>query len=143
MAYDYDVNKLALYVSDDGGSELTFHAIYQASLFAKDWLPFCRKYKVEQPAPQGYFSAKNVATSGGSQSFRRDSTIWLSGLLIGQVKFEEMQNRIKRVEKSKRVPDEIWREHKGFREWDSKVNPRDQQTILEGCAEDSAKLVLL
>ncbi|XP_019055334.1 PREDICTED: cellulose synthase-like protein E1 isoform X4 [Nelumbo nucifera] len=72
MAYDYDANKLAFYLSDDGGSELTFHAIYQASLFAKHWLPFCRKYKVEPPAPQAYFSAENMDVGGGCQSFRRD-----------------------------------------------------------------------
>lgn len=69
MAYDYDVNKVAYYLSDDGGSELTFHAAYQASVFAKDWLPFCRKYNVEPRAPQQYFSLEN-SVGGGSQGFQ-------------------------------------------------------------------------
>ncbi|XP_010274111.1 PREDICTED: cellulose synthase-like protein E6 isoform X1 [Nelumbo nucifera] len=123
MAYDYDANKLAFYLSDDGGSELTFHAIYQASLFAKHWLPFCRKYKVEPPAPQAYFSAENMDVGGGCQSFRRDYD-------LVKAKFEEMQNRIKIVGKSKKVPEVTRRGHKGFREWDSEINPRDHQTIL-------------
>ena len=71
MAYEYDVNnKVAYYLSDDGGSELTFHAAYQASVFAKDWLPFCRKYNVEPRAPQQYFSLEN-SVRGGSQGFQQ------------------------------------------------------------------------
>lgn len=72
MAYDYDVSKLAFYLSDDGGSELTFHAAYQASIFAREWLPFCRKYKVEPPAPQTFFSSENSVADSGSETFRQD-----------------------------------------------------------------------
>ncbi|KAJ8639789.1 hypothetical protein MRB53_016483 [Persea americana] len=53
MAYEYDVNKVSNYcVSNEGGSELTFHATYQASIFVKDWLSSCRKYNVKPRAPQ-------------------------------------------------------------------------------------------
>lgn len=68
MAYDYNVNKLAYYLSDDGGSELTFHAVYQASLFSKLWLPFCRKFNIEPRAPKEYFSSEE----GVGESFRME-----------------------------------------------------------------------
>nr|XP_048337139.1 cellulose synthase-like protein E2 isoform X2 [Ziziphus jujuba var. spinosa] len=55
MAYDYPPEKLSVYLSDDGGSDLTFYAMLMASRFAKEWLPFCRKFKVEPRSPEAYF----------------------------------------------------------------------------------------
>ena len=57
MAYDYPPNKLAVYLSDDGGSELTFYALIQSAAFSKHWLPYCRKYKVEPLSPAAYFKS--------------------------------------------------------------------------------------
>ncbi|MBA0844060.1 hypothetical protein Goarm_001188, partial [Gossypium armourianum] len=42
MAYDYPPEKLNIYLSDDGASELTFYAMLEASSFSKQWLPFCK-----------------------------------------------------------------------------------------------------
>ncbi|OVA04852.1 Cellulose synthase [Macleaya cordata] len=124
MAYNYDANKLAYYLSDDGGSELTFHAVYQASIFAKIWLPFCKKYNVEPRAPQVYFSSENSASGGVGQSFRQEyDTV--------KVKFEEMQERIEKAGRLRKVTNETRKEHKGFKEWDSKVDPRNHQSIVE------------
>ncbi|XP_059661886.1 cellulose synthase-like protein H1 isoform X1 [Cornus florida] len=58
LALDYPANKLACYVSDDGASPLTFFALIEASKFAKLWVPFCNKYKVQIRAPFRYFSRK-------------------------------------------------------------------------------------
>jgi hypothetical protein len=55
MAYDYPPEKLSVYLSDDGGSDLTFYAMVEASRFSKIWLPFCNKFKVEPRSPQAYF----------------------------------------------------------------------------------------
>lgn len=55
MAYNYPPEKLSIYLSDDGGSEFTFYALLEASEFAKYWLPFCKKFKVEPRAPAPYF----------------------------------------------------------------------------------------
>ncbi|KAK0595728.1 hypothetical protein LWI29_009418 [Acer saccharum] len=55
MAYNYPTQKLSVYLSDDGGSDLTFYAMLEASKFAKIWLPFCRKFKVEPRSPQTNF----------------------------------------------------------------------------------------
>ncbi|XXG68774.1 hypothetical protein AAC387_Pa06g1783 [Persea americana] len=124
MAYEYDVNnKVAYYLSDDGGSELTFHAAYQAAIFAKDWLPFCRKYNVEPRAPQQYFSLENTVR-GGSQGFQQH-------FHLIKTKFEEMQERIAKAGRSRKVAEEIRKQHKGFQEWDSTVNPLDHRSIIE------------
>lgn len=55
VSYNYPPEKLSIYLSDDGGSEFTFYALLEASEFAKYWLPFCKKFKVEPRAPEAYF----------------------------------------------------------------------------------------
>jgi cellulose synthase/poly-beta-1,6-N-acetylglucosamine synthase-like glycosyltransferase len=55
MAYDYPSEKLSVYLSDDGGSDLTFYAMVEASRFSKIWLPFCKKFNVEPRSPEAYF----------------------------------------------------------------------------------------
>lgn len=55
MAYDYPPEKLSVYLSDDGGSDLTFYAMVEAARFSKIWLPFCKKFKVEPRSPEACF----------------------------------------------------------------------------------------
>lgn len=56
MAYNYPSDKLNVYLSDDGGSELMFYALLEASRFSKHWLPFCKHFNVEPRSPAAYFS---------------------------------------------------------------------------------------
>ncbi|KAG6469779.1 hypothetical protein ZIOFF_070710 [Zingiber officinale] len=58
LAVDYPVEKLACYVSDDGGALLTFEAMAEAASFANLWVPFCRKHGIEPRNPESYFSLK-------------------------------------------------------------------------------------
>ncbi|XP_061999846.1 cellulose synthase-like protein D3 [Rosa rugosa] len=58
LATDYPVEKLACYVSDDGGALLTFEAMAEAASFANIWVPFCRKHGIEPRNPESYFSLK-------------------------------------------------------------------------------------
>lgn len=58
LAADYPVEKLACYVSDDGGALLTFEAMAEAASFANLWVPFCRKHEIEPRNPESYFSLK-------------------------------------------------------------------------------------
>lgn len=58
LAADYPVEKLACYVSDDGGALLTFEAMAEAASFANVWVPFCRKHNIEPRNPESYFSLK-------------------------------------------------------------------------------------
>ncbi|KAF2286223.1 hypothetical protein GH714_011890 [Hevea brasiliensis] len=57
MAYDYPAKKLSVYLSDDGGSNLTFYALLEASNFARYWIPYCKKFKVEPRSPAAYFAS--------------------------------------------------------------------------------------
>ncbi|CAM8986767.1 unnamed protein product [Rhodiola kirilowii] len=58
LAADYPVEKLACYVSDDGGALLTFEAMAEAASFANVWVPFCRKHVNEPRNPESYFNLK-------------------------------------------------------------------------------------
>lgn len=58
LSVDYPVEKLSCYISDDGGSLLTFEAMAEAASFAKIWVPFCRKHMIEPRNPESYFGLK-------------------------------------------------------------------------------------
>ncbi|KAL9991764.1 putative cellulose synthase (UDP-forming) [Helianthus debilis subsp. tardiflorus] len=59
MAYDYPPEKMSVYVSDDGGSELTLFAFMEAAKFAEIWLPFCRDSNIMDRRPEAYFNSNN------------------------------------------------------------------------------------
>jgi cellulose synthase-like protein len=58
LAADYPIEKLACYVSDDGGALLTYEAMAEAASFAQLWVPFCRKHDIEPRNPEAYFNLK-------------------------------------------------------------------------------------
>lgn len=58
LAADFPVEKLACYVSDDGGALLTFEAMAEAASFANVWVPFCRKHDIQPRNPESYFNLK-------------------------------------------------------------------------------------
>jgi len=62
MAYDYPPHKLSVYLSDDAASDITFYALLEASIFAKQWLPFCRNLKVDPTSPAAYFKTIHSST---------------------------------------------------------------------------------
>ncbi|XP_057445300.1 cellulose synthase-like protein D4 isoform X2 [Lotus japonicus] len=68
LAVDYPVEKLACYVSDDGGALLTFEAMAEAASFANLWVPFCRKHNIEPRNPESYFSLKVDPTKNKSRT---------------------------------------------------------------------------
>ncbi|KAJ0720007.1 putative cellulose synthase (UDP-forming) [Helianthus annuus] len=121
MAYDYPPKKLAVYLSDDGGSELTFYALTQAAIFSKHWLPYCRNYKIEPRSPLAYFkSASRPSNTKQDQDYTNIKKL-----------FEEMKDRTENVMNNGRVHDELRLEHKGFTEWDSFTSPKDHATIVQ------------
>ncbi|XP_058112689.1 cellulose synthase-like protein E1 isoform X2 [Magnolia sinica] len=121
MAYNYPPEKLSIYLSDDGGSDLTFYALLEASHFAKHWIPFCRKFKIDPRSPAVYFGTTSEPhdTEHANQ--------WLSTKKL----YEEMVDRIETAVKLGNIPSEIRAEHKGFAEWHSVVNSRNHGTILQ------------
>ncbi|GLT65504.1 hypothetical protein SLA2020_379340 [Shorea laevis] len=124
MAYDYPPEKLSVYLSDDGGSELIFYAMLEAAHFSKEWLPFCWKFKVEPRSPEAYF--RMAATNPPSH----DSFMTKDWLMIKKL-YEDMKIRIETTTKFGRVPDNLRQQHKGFREWDLVSSRQDHQTILQ------------
>ncbi|KAG9448223.1 hypothetical protein H6P81_014351 [Aristolochia fimbriata] len=63
MAFDYPAEKVSVYVSDDGGSELTLFAFVEAAKFARHWLPFCKENKIVDQCPEVYFGSNAVCPS--------------------------------------------------------------------------------
>ncbi|KAF8388199.1 hypothetical protein HHK36_026865 [Tetracentron sinense] len=57
MSLDYPPEKLAVYLSDDGGSSITLNAIREAASFGRSWIPFCREYGIKTRCPEAYFSS--------------------------------------------------------------------------------------
>ncbi|CAM0951857.1 unnamed protein product [Alopecurus aequalis] len=121
MAYDYQAEKLSVYLSDDGGSILTFYAMWEASSFAKHWLPFCKRYNIEPRSPAAYFSE-----SDGLQ----DLCTPKERSLIKDM-YDEMTERIDTVVMSGKIPEEIKANHKGFDEWNLEINSKDHQPIVQ------------
>ncbi|KAJ8422939.1 hypothetical protein Cgig2_008697 [Carnegiea gigantea] len=122
MAYDYPSEKLSVYLSDDGGSILTFYALYEASLFSKSWLPYCRKYDIEPRSPAAYFASppkpNDDAHSADLSSIKK--------------LYEKMQQRIETSTKFNRIPEEVSAQHKGFSQWGKSYNSKnDHDTILQ------------
>ncbi|GAA0139688.1 DNA-binding transcription factor [Lithospermum erythrorhizon] len=58
LAVDYPLDQVTCYVSDDGAAMLTFEALSETSEFARKWVPFCKKFNIEPPAPEWYFLQK-------------------------------------------------------------------------------------
>ncbi|KAH7545397.1 cellulose synthase-like protein E6 [Ziziphus jujuba] len=123
MAYDYPPEKLSVYLSDDGGSDLTFYAMLMASRFAKEWLPFCRKFKVEPRSPEAYFQTAPEPLDNNTLLAKE----WTSIKKL----YEDVKTRIESTTKTGRISGEIRKEHKGFLEWDYVSSRRDHQTILQ------------
>ncbi|THU68524.1 hypothetical protein C4D60_Mb08t04790 [Musa balbisiana] len=63
MAFDYPTDRISIYVSDDGGSEVTLFAFMEASRFARYWLPFCKENGIVVRSPEAYFRSSNGGDS--------------------------------------------------------------------------------
>ncbi|KAL4628068.1 hypothetical protein ACB092_05G210000 [Castanea dentata] len=122
MAYDYPPEKLSVYLSDDGGSVLTFYAMLEASRFSKIWLPFCKKFKVEPRSPEAYF--RTAVEPLGEPAMAKE---WTSVKKL----YEDMKKRIETTTKLGLISEEMYQEHKGFKEWTLLASKRDHQTILQ------------
>jgi cellulose synthase A len=58
LSVDYPVQKFSCYVSDDGAAMLTLEVLHDTAEFARQWVPFCKKFDIEPRAPEVYFSHK-------------------------------------------------------------------------------------
>ena len=63
IAYEYPAEKVSVYISDDGGSQMTLFALMEAAKFASHWLPFCRKNNLVDRSPDAYFASNHTPCS--------------------------------------------------------------------------------
>ncbi|KAB1215088.1 Cellulose synthase-like protein E6 [Morella rubra] len=122
MAYDYPTEKLSVYLSDDGGSEITYYALLEASDFAKHWLPYCKKFKVEPRSPAAYFISKLDDPHDANQA---EEFVTIKDL------YSEMENRLQNAANIGRIPEEVRLKHKQFSQWNSYSSRRDHDPILQ------------
>lgn len=126
LAYDYPTEKLSVYVSDDGGSELTLFAFMEAAKFGTQWLPFCRENKVLDRCPEAYFRSK-FALNSESEKIK--------------IMYEQMKKRIENVVVGGKVADYITSEEEleAFSKWDKEFTRQDHpaviQVLLESCKD--------
>ncbi|KAH7574760.1 hypothetical protein ACOSP7_005989 [Xanthoceras sorbifolium] len=119
MAVDYPVEKLACYISDDGGALLTFEAMAEAASFADLWVPFCRKHKIEPRNPESYFCLKIDPTKNKSR------TDFVKDRRRIKREYDEFKVRINGL------PDSIRRRSDAF-------NAREEMKVLKHMRESGA-----
>ncbi|XVE81781.1 hypothetical protein DITRI_Ditri15bG0093500 [Diplodiscus trichospermus] len=94
MALDYPNDKLSVYVSDDGGSGLTLHAMREAWEFGRDWLPFCKRFGIKTRCPKVYFS-RYKDDLGGKVYEEEEEKI--------KQKYKLLEEHVKKAEKNGRM----------------------------------------
>ncbi|XP_054817887.1 cellulose synthase-like protein E6 isoform X1 [Prosopis cineraria] len=120
MSYNYPANKLSVYLSDDGGSELTFYALLRASLFSKHWIPFCRRFNIQPRSPEAYFSQNSGASHQNHPKFSSIKKL-----------YEDMKSEIDTVVEKGKVPDAVRSQHRGFSEWNAKATKQNHHPIVQ------------
>ncbi|CAL5395084.1 unnamed protein product [Camellia sinensis] len=114
MAVEYPVEKVAIYISDDGGAILNFEAMAEAVKFAEVWVPFCRKHSIEPRNPDSYFSNKTDPTKNKKRpDFVKDRRwikreydefkVRINGLTDVIMKRCDMYNKKEEMEEKKQV----------------------------------------
>ncbi|XP_052209374.1 cellulose synthase-like protein G3 isoform X5 [Diospyros lotus] len=119
MAYDYPPEKISVYVSDDGGSQLTLFAFMEAARFASHWIPFCRKKEIAERCPEAFFG------SNYSQSSETDQIKTL---------YQSMKIRVKNIVERGKVQDEFItceQERQAFSKWTEEFTRQDHPTIVQ------------
>ncbi|AQK74473.1 cellulose synthase-like protein E2 [Zea mays] len=121
MAYDYPKEKLNIYLSDDAGSIITLYALYEASEFAKHWLPFCNKYQVEPRSPAAYFGTE------ASPPDACDRKEWFS---LKEM-HKDLAARVNSVVNSGKIPEVSKCKLMGFSRWSENASFRDHPSIVQ------------
>ncbi|KAF9685948.1 hypothetical protein SADUNF_Sadunf03G0107700 [Salix dunnii] len=124
MAYDYPTEKISVYVSDDGGSALTLFAFMEASKFATQWLPFCKKNNVLERSPEAYFELNRTCTS--------------EAVNIKKI-YESMKLKVEQVLERGKVDDEYIssdQEREAFNKWTHNFTRQDHPAVLLDASKD-------
>ncbi|XP_007035027.2 PREDICTED: cellulose synthase-like protein G2 [Theobroma cacao] len=123
MALDYPPEKLHVFLSDDGGSDITLRGTKEAWNFARSWVPFCRRYDIKTSCPEAYFSCSEDDDHGDFKS----SEFKAERQKIEQ-KYEMSKERVRRVRE----------EHSKSAEVAATVsNSRDHPSVIEVIRDNS------
>ncbi|KAE8055152.1 hypothetical protein FH972_012013 [Carpinus fangiana] len=125
MAYDYPPEKISVYVSDDGGSQLTLFAFMEAAKFASHWLPFCRKNNLVERSPEAYFASTNS---------------WSSEAEEIKTMYDSMKFRVENVVERGKVGDEYItgeEDRKAFLKWTHGSTRQNHPTIIQVLLENN------
>ncbi|KAK6278887.1 hypothetical protein POUND7_019154 [Theobroma cacao] len=123
MALDYPPEKLHVFLSDDGGSDITLRGTKEAWNFARSWVPFCRRYDIKTSCPEAYFSCSEDDDHGDFKS----SEFKAERQKIEQ-KYEMFKERVRRVRE----------EHSKSAEVAATVsNSRDHPSVIEVIRDNS------
>ncbi|CAI9274555.1 unnamed protein product [Lactuca saligna] len=119
LAYDYPTDKLSVYISDDGGSEVTLNAFMEGAKFAKHWIPYCKKHNIVDRSPEVYFESDPV---------------WFPETNEIKVLYERMKSRVEKVVKSGGVCLDEVKESEirdAFNKWTPNFSRRHRLTIIQ------------
>ncbi|CAI9117357.1 OLC1v1018734C1 [Oldenlandia corymbosa var. corymbosa] len=126
LAYDYPPEKLSVYVSDDGGSELTLFAFMRAAKFGAHWLAFCRENKVMDRCPDVFFRSNNYHPIKSDQSQKI------------KIMYDNMRNRIQNATKSTKVEEYINEsEHEAFSKWTDDFTRENHPAVIQVLLESN------
>ncbi|XP_049370612.1 cellulose synthase-like protein G1 [Solanum verrucosum] len=132
MALDYPTDKLAVYLADDGGCPLSLYAMEEACVFAKLWLPFCRKYGIKTRCPKAFFSP----LGDDDRVLKNDD--FDAEMKEIKLKYEVFQQNVERAGESGKINGNVVPDRASF----IKVI-NDRKTESEKSADDLTKMPLL
>ncbi|XP_048231074.1 cellulose synthase-like protein G3 isoform X1 [Ricinus communis] len=119
MAYDYPTEKISVYVSDDGGSALTFFALMEAAKFASCWLPFCKENNITERSAEAYFESRQPCSLETEKI---------------KMKYESMKSKIEQVLERGKVEDHYVnrdQDREAFNKWTDKFTRQDHPTVIQ------------
>ncbi|KAK6935551.1 Cellulose synthase [Dillenia turbinata] len=124
MAFDYPTEKLSIYVSDDGGSQLTLFAFTEAARFAGHWLPFCVKNNLVDRSPEAFLKSNHPYDSEAQDI---------------KLMYESLKSRVEScVERGKVVDEYITNEQdrQAFQKWTQDFTRQDHPTVIQVLLEN-------
>ncbi|OMO95531.1 Cellulose synthase [Corchorus olitorius] len=137
MALDYPPEKLHVYLSDDGGSDITLYGMKEAWKFARAWLPFCRKFDIKTSCPEVYFSGYEDYDHG---NFNNSSEFKAARQKIEE-KYEKFKERVEEYHRKKQV--EAGAATKNSRDHPSNIQIIQEYYSNEEFEDDKIKMPLL
>lgn len=110
LAVDYPTDKVSCYISDDGASLLTSETTILTASFARLWVPFCKKYKIEPRAPEVYFS-KDLHCQ---KELKKRGGIFIKEWRVMKRWYGEFREQIKTyVDEAEKMPGDGWKMRNG------------------------------